>query len=152
VKYPTLLKTEVLTPKPRLERISKKFWVFRSFYHARFHTTEGVYDLCIHPGQVTDKRSGSDAINWLVPKEGNEEYNAYIYGHDTAYSGWISKGLADDLFIRQGFYKSKEVCKVLAECSYKMVGIFGKAYGMDDVMPYPYTHNRMFESLVLEAK
>lgn len=152
---PKLLRIEVLTPKPKLIKLTgklKKFWRLQSFYHVRFHTSEGVYDLNLYPGWITDKRSGSDVINILVPKDGCEEYNACVFAHDTSYSGFLSKFLADNLFVRQGFHVSGEVSEFVSRIAYDAVSLVGKAYSLNDEMPAPYTDNRNFEKLYLKAK
>ena len=155
IKIPTLYKIVVLTPKPVLIKLTgkyKKYWRLQTFYHALFYTSEGVYDLKLYPGWITDKRSGSNAINFIVPKDGCEEYNACVFAHDTAYSGFISKLLADALFVQQGFYVSKEVSKPIANIAHTTVRIFGNSYDLNDEMPDPYTNNRNFENLYLKAK
>ena len=154
LEAPILHRIQVLTPNPRFVKLTgkyKKFWRLETFYHARFYTSEGVYDLTLLPGWITDKRSGSNAINWLVPKDGNEEYNACIFAHDTAYSGFISKALADAIFIQQGMTVSKEVSEFISELAYVAVTAVGKAYSLNDEMPDPYTNNRTFEKLYLKA-
>lgn len=152
MQAPVLLKIEVLTRRPVFQKISKKYWKLLSSYHARLHTDQGVYGLKLYPGWITDKRSGSNAINWLVPKSGNEEYNACIFAHDTSYSGFISKTLSDHLFIRQGFQLSGQVNGFVAGLAYNTVKVLGKAYEMDELMPEPYTCNRVFERLYLQPK
>lgn len=151
---PKLIRIEVLTPNPYLEKLKgdlSKYWVLKTFYHARFYTDQGVFELKLHPGWITDKRSGSHLLDWFIPKDGCEEYNAAVFAHDTSYSGWLSKALADNLFVRQGFYKSKEVSKRRAKIAHFAVRTFGRSYNMEDKMPKPYTRNREFESLVLVA-
>ena len=152
MKNPILYGIEVLTPLPNLQQVTPKFWRLGSLYHARFHTTEGVWDLVLQPSWITDKRSGFDGINWLVPKDGNPMYRACIFGHDTAYSGWMSKPLADEIFIHQGLYLSGEVSRPVAGLAHTAVKLFGKAYDMDDQLPPPYELNRKYESLKLKDR
>ena len=154
MKNPILYGVEVLTPLPNLQQVTNNpdFWRLESHYYAKFHTSEGVWHLSLLPGWITDKRSGSDAINWLVPKDGNPEYRAAVFAHDTAYSGWMSQALADHLFIRQGMHLSGEVSQPVANLAYTAVKLFGKSYSMDDTLPPPYELNRKYESLKLKDR
>ena len=151
---PVLFGIEVLTPLPNLTQVScsPDFWRLETLYYAKFHTTDGVWYLKLLPGWITDKRSGSDVINWLVPKDGNPEYRAAVFAHDTAYSGWMSKLLADRLFIKQGMHLSGEVSQPVADLAYTAVKLFGKSYGLDDPLPAPYELNRKYESLILKDR
>ena len=154
MKNPILYRVEVLTPLPNLQQVTNNpdFWRLESPYYAKFHTTDGVWHLNLAPGWITDKRSGSDCINWVVPKDGNPEYRASVFAHDTAYSGWMSKPLADHLFIRQGMHLSGEVSQPVANLAYTAVKLFGKSYSMDDALPPPYELNRKYESLKLKDR
>lgn len=151
-KFPVLRKIEVLTKNPVFRKVSRKHWELLSFYHARFHTDEGIYDLYLSPGWITDFRSGSNAINLFVPKRGNEQYNACIYAHDASWSGHLSRALSNDLFIRQGFHVSGQVFNWRASVAGKAVDNFGTYYGMDDKLPEPYTINRCFERITLSHR
>lgn len=135
-----------------LVELTDTHWVLVSPYYAKFITDEGVYHLHLKEGWVTDKRSGSAIIDPIIPKwSSNYKYQACIAGHDCSYSGWLSKKLADELFIHQGLYKSGEVGMLKSGLAYYSVSAFGNSgyYSMDDNLPYPYYDNRKYESLVL---
>lgn len=137
------------------ELISGKYWTLTKDYYAKFITDEGTYHLRLLRGWVTDKRSGSSIIDPIIPKwSKNIKYQAVISAHDCSYSGWISKSLADNLFIYQGMYMSGEVNKIRSSLAYYGVAGFGNSgyYNMDDDLPYPYQDNHNFESLVLLDK
>lgn len=121
-------------------------------YSALIVTDEGTFHLDLKAGWITDWRSGSRALDIVAPKFGNGIYECLVFAHDTAYSGWVSKALADEVFVHQGFEFSGECGHTRAQLSYNAVRLFGSAYYMEDVMPKPYTDNRQYESLTLEAK
>jgi hypothetical protein len=118
----------------------------------RLHTNEGVIDAKMKAGWITDYRSGSSAVDSVVPKKGNQAYNSIIMLHDLAYSGWLTKGMADEL-LKQGMLLSG-----LASWRVKLaslaVGLFGGLgyYYLTDTMPEPYKDNRALESLKWGAK
>ena len=153
--YPILKRIEVVTPLPNLVQVAynQDYWRLESqYYRAKFHTNEGTWDLILLHGWITDKRSGSDAINWLVPKDGNPEYRACVFAHDTAWSGRMSRALSNDLFIRQGFAMSNEVSQPIANLSKFTVDHFGRYYDFNEPLPPPYENNRQLESLILVHK
>lgn len=137
---------------PVLRPIDCKFSILTQPYHARAITDEGTWYLDLVPGWVTDERSGSDAINWMVPKRGNRLYNAMIAFHDTSWSGWLSRMLSNDLFIRQGFALSGQVSQRVSNLAGFAVDHFGTYYDLPDALPRPYTDNRKYEHLVLLDK
>lgn len=137
------------------ELVKDKFWTLAKPYYAKFITNEGVYHLHLKAGWVTDKRSGSSIIDTIIPKWSNNlSYQAVVAAHDCSYSGWISKSLADNLFILQGMPKSGEIGKLKGSLAYYAVTCFGNSgyYSLDDDLPYPYQDNHNFESLVLLDK
>lgn len=137
-----------------LTPIDDKLFKLGSDFNCKFITDEGVYHLHLKKGWITDLRSGSDIINYLVPKWGNPLYTACVLGHDCSFSGWISFDLANDLFLKQGMAISEEISTTLASIACEMVGKFGRShyYDFDTILPEPYTNNKELESLTLEAK
>jgi len=145
-------KEMVLIPKAKRFWFSTQYWILTQPYHAEFVTDEGTWHLDLKPMWITDKRSGSSAVDLVVPKWGNKEYQAVVAGHDTSYSGWMSQDYSDDLFIRQGFHLSGCIGKNRAGLAHTVVNALGRAFTMDDPMPQPYRNNRDFERLVLLDK
>jgi hypothetical protein len=100
---------------------------------------EGVLVWQIRKGFVTDMRSGSAAINPIIPKfTGNEIYNAAVLAHDCAYTGidnpdgidddhGISRKMADEL-LRQGMILSGVVGSFRACMAYNAVRLFGGSH------------------------
>lgn len=134
-----------------LKRLDAKYWTLIAPYHAEFVTSEGVLVLDLKPGWITDKRSGSSIIDPIIPKwsDTNFMYQAVVGTHDVCYSGHISKDLADELFVHQGFYKCGEMGSLRASLAYAGVQLCGNSgyYSMDDALPEPYTINRVFEKV-----
>ena len=95
-------------------------------------------------GWITDLRSGTDAINWFIPKHGNDEYNAIILFHDFSWSGWISRSLSNEL-LRQGIILSGTRGEHVASIVKFTVDHVGTYYQLEDKLPEPYTVNREFE-------
>jgi hypothetical protein len=141
-----------LIPKAKAHWWSKQYWILTAPYHAEFITDDGVWHLDLKPMWITDKRSGSSAVDLVVPKWGNRQFQAVVSAHDCSYSGWMSQEYSDDLFVRQGFAKSGEITQARANLAHKAVSTFGSAYHMEDVMPQPYRNNRDFESLILKDR
>lgn len=136
----------------RTLKIADGFWRLTSDFWVRLHTNEGFIDAKMKTGWITDYRSGSGAVDIVVPKKGNEAYNAIIMLHDLAYSGHLTKDLADEL-LRQGMILSG-VSSWRARLAYIAVQAFGDGgyYYLTDDMPEPYTDNRALESLKWGAK
>jgi hypothetical protein len=128
-----------------------KYWMLVDRFAADFVTDGGVWRLVLQPGWVWDKRSGARIINPIVPKSGNPKYNACVAAHDCSYSGWMSRALADNLFVRQGFSVSGQVSPFVARRAHNAVRAFGWPgyYEMGEPMPHPYTYHRNYESLIL---
>lgn len=145
-----LHKIIVRTPL-KLTPIDTKYWKLTDKYAADFITDEGVYKLRLQSGWITDLRSGCDAINAIVPKWGNDLYTATIMLHDCAWSGHLSRELSN-ILLRQGMVLSGEVGSLRASMAYYAVSSFGRYYDMDEVLPEPYTINRIFEKITIEDK
>lgn len=138
-------KPETIHLYDRYYKLTKLFWV-------DIKTDEGVLHFTILPEWVTDFRSGSPAIDWLIPWKGNDEYNAIVLAHDCSYSGWLSKCLADELLCK-GMVASGEIGKFRASLVNAAVTNFGKDhyYHLQDEMPEPYKFNRQLESFTWTA-
>lgn len=144
---------EIIVPeRMALREISRTHWDLRRPYHAEFVTSDGTYVLDLDTLWVTDLRSGSDAINWFAPKRGNIIYEACVGGHDTAWSGHVSRSLSNEIFIHQGFALSGEVGPRRADAAKFAVDHFGTYYELDTPLPPPYANNRALESLVLQPQ
>ena len=112
------------------------------------HTNEGDIRASLSKGWVTDKRSGSDAINWFVPKwDGPRSiYSAIVAFHDFAWSGWISRELSDEL-LRQGMILSGLVSARSAAIVKFTVDHIGHYYDLSEKLPGVYVFNRQKEKL-----
>lgn len=145
-----LLDIEIIKPL-KMAPLDSKYWKLADDYAVNFVTDEGIYKLYLRAGWITDLRSGSDAINCIVPKWGNELYVATVLFHDCCWSGHISRELSND-FLRQGMILSGEVGTLRASLAYYAVSKYGRYYNMDEELPEPYTINRMFEKITIEDK
>ena len=116
------------------------------------HTNEGTIRASLYKGWVTDKRSGSDAINWFVPKwDGPRSiYSAIVAFHDSAWSGWISRELSDEL-LRQGMILSGLVSERRAAVVKFTVDHFGHYYELEEPLTGIYAGNRQKELVYWEA-
>jgi len=141
-----LLKVQI-HKQGKLVKFKKGFWEESQVFYATFHTDCGVYHFETDAGWITDLRSGSSWIDSIVPKSGNEIYNAVIKFHDAMYSGWVPKSIADEI-LRQGMILAG-LAEWRANLAYNAVSMFGSSgyYFLDDEMPEPYTANRNFEHL-----
>ena len=130
---------------PHASKISKTHWMINSDYEVRMITDEGTLVFRMKAGWITDFRSGSSVVDCIVPKVGNRLYCATILCHDMAYSGHITKALADEL-LYHGMVLSGQ-SKFLAGLAYRAVRMFGGTgyYHLDDKMAKPYTRNRILE-------
>lgn len=133
-----------------LKPISLTHWVLCGDYTCSFVTNEGTITTSLLSGWVTDKRSGCSLIDKIIPKwSDNKLYQAVISTHDCSYSGWLTKELADELFVHQGFEMSGEIGSFRSSLAYTAVKCFGNSgyYGMNDELPSPYQNNRNYESV-----
>jgi len=139
----------IVTEQPKLSKLVWKrgYWILDKDFEAVFITDEATYTLRLRAGWITDLRSGSSWVDWIVPKRGSKEYNAIIMLHDCAYSGWLEKNDADSL-LRRGLVVGG-LSELRAEIAYSAVHIAGGSgyYKLDQRMPTPYTHNRSCEFL-----
>ena len=135
---------EIVKPL-KYKQVSKKYYDLTDDFNVRLHTSEGVLDSYMKAGWMTDLRSGTDAINWFIPKHGNDEYNAIILFHDFSWSGWISRSLSNEL-LRQGIILSGTRGERVANIVKVTVDHFGHYYNLEDTLPEPYTVNRQLES------
>jgi len=144
-----LLDIVIHTPRV-LVPISDKHWMLDKIWKFDIITNEFKILVRNQPGWITDKRSGSDWINWLVPKDGNDQYNAIIGFHDTSWSGWITRALSNEL-LAQGMAFSGEVSQNVSRIVKVTVDHFGHYYNFEDELPKPYTNNRKLELIRLVA-
>src|SRR5574344_1179605 len=124
------------------------YWRLSQDSYIFLHTNEGTIRASLSKGWVTDKRSGSDAINWFVPKwDGPRSiYSAIVAFHDFAWSGWISRALSDEL-LRQGMILSGLVSERRAAVVKFTVDHFGHYYELEEKLPGVYVFNRQKEKL-----
>lgn len=144
-----LLDIVIHTPRV-LVPISDKYWMLDKIWKFDIITNEFKILVRNQPGWITDKRSGSDWINWLIPKDGNDQYNAIIGFHDTSWSGWITRALSNEL-LAQGMAFSGEVSQKVSRIAKVTVDHFGHYYNFEDELPKPYTNNRNLELIRLVA-
>ena len=138
-----LYEIEIVKPL-RYKSISKKFYDLTDDFNVRLHTNEGVLDSYMEKGWITDLRSGTDAINWFIPKIGNDEYNSIILFHDFSWSGWVTRAVSNEL-LRQGIILSGTRGENVANIVKFTVDHFGHYYNLNDKLPSPYTINRELE-------
>lgn len=138
-----LIKIEIVKPL-RYKSIDKKYYKLTKDFNIRLHTNEGILNAYMKAGWITDLRSGTDAINWFIPKKGNDEYNAIILFHDFSWSGHISRKLSNEL-LRQGIILSNTRGEDVANVVKFTVDHIGHYYELEDKLPEPYTVNREFE-------
>lgn len=124
------------------------YWRLSQDSYIFLHTNEVTIRASISKGCVTDKRSGSDAINWFVPKwDGPRSiYSAIVAFHDFAWSGWISRELSDEL-LRQGMILSGLVSARSAAIVKFTVDHIGHYYDLSEKLPGVYVFNRQKEKL-----
>lgn len=128
----------------QLTPVDEKFWKSTAISRCVFMTDEGAYVSTVFPGFITDLRSGCDLINAAIPKWGNDAYSWSIVSHDIAFHGWLSFGLANELYLRQGLRVSGQVGSFRAGLAASTVGAFGRSHysQFDDELPPPYENNR----------
>lgn len=133
----------VTASKIEVEFFRNGLWRLSKLFKCEVYTDEGVLRFYADAGFITDMRSGSDAINAIIPKfTGNNIYNSAILVHDMNYTvlpnqeHLVSKDLADDLLANMAIY-SGEIGKVKAgimKCAVKLAG--DSAYYAPDEPPY----------------
>jgi len=132
----------------------KGFWNLQDEdWSIKFETNLGTFKLKLSKGWITDKRSGSSAVDLIIPKWSKSIiYCATIAFHDAGYSGYLPKEEVDEIFY-QGLLLSG-ISKWRAKLAWSAVSAFGNSgyYGIDDNMPKPYTYNRQLESFELADK
>jgi hypothetical protein len=136
---------------------SKQYWMLTRHRYCAFIVDDGaerpaIVRVALRAGWITDKRSGSRAVDIVAPKTGNYLYQWCWASHDASFSGWLTQPFADELFVHQGFHFSGACSKREADLAYWAVRNFGEAYDMADTMPPPYTANRQYESIKIESR
>jgi hypothetical protein len=109
----------------------------------RVKTDAGLLAYEFSPGFVTDLRSGSNAINGIIPKwAANNRYNLAIICHDFNYTRMasghcaLSRKEADDL-LRQMAVMSGELGSIRAGLMHSALRLFGSsAYDGENKAPY----------------
>jgi hypothetical protein len=98
---------------------------------AKVKTTEGVLHYIMLPGFLTNMRSGSHAIDGIIPKfTENNRYNVALAIHDLNYtrlangSQPVSRLVADNV-LRQMAVMSGEIGSFKAALMYRVVRLFG---------------------------
>lgn len=122
--------------------LNNGYWILERPLEIDLHTNEGILKYRMDKGWITDYRSGSSAVDIVVPKIGNWKYTAVVLCHDMGYSGWVSKDVADEL-LYQGMVMSG-ISKIRAGMAYYAVKIAGNGayYNMDMELKPPYQYNR----------
>ena len=126
----------------------KGYWRLMGDAYITLVTDEGHITAHLLKGWVTDKRSGSDAINLFVPKWCGpySTYSAIVAFHDCYWSGWISRALSDEL-LRQGMILSGKVSERRAAVVKFAVDHFGHYYDLSENLPGVYKFNRSMEGI-----
>lgn len=144
MRYPALLSIEPLHDLV-LKPVTDVYWEAKTLMQCRFVTDEGVYLSTLKPGFISDLRSGCDLINPIIPKWGNQKYTwCIVGGHDCSFHGYLSFGLANDLFLRQGLALSGQIGQRRASLAAWTVDHLGESHysSMDDELEPPYEGNR----------
>jgi len=119
--------------------------------YVEVNTNEGNLCYYMKPGFITNMRSGSHAIDWLIPKfTSNNRYNLALLCHDFAYTKNKFGGhyiedrkLADEL-LRQMCILSGELGSIRAAIMYRALRIGGgSAFEEDNTGPYKGVENYM---------
>ncbi len=113
-------------------------------------TSDGRLCYYMKPGFPTNMRSGSHAIDWLIPKfTSNNKYNLALLCHDFAYTknkagdNYISRELADEL-LRQMCILSGELGTIRAGIMHKALRLGGRsAYECQNTGEYAGAENFM---------
>lgn len=97
-------------------------------------TNEGNLCYYMQPGFPTNMRSGSHAIDWLIPKfTGNNKYNLALLCHDFSYTRnklgghYIENRQLVDEILRQMVILSGELGSVRAAIMYRALRIGGNS-------------------------
>jgi hypothetical protein len=106
-------------------------WRLKEVVSVEVKTSDGTLHYLMKPGFPTDMRSGSHAIDRLIPKfTKNNQYNLAILCHDFAYTkgkdgeNLLSRELAD-ILLRDMAVQSGELGSVRAAIMYRSVRMFG---------------------------
>jgi hypothetical protein len=106
-------------------------WKLKSKVEVKVFTSEGTLVYTMLPGFLTNMRSGSHLIDFLIPKfTENNDYNLALLCHDFAYTklpnGFnpITRELADEL-LRQMCILSGELGNVRAWIMHKALRVCG---------------------------
>ena len=128
------------------------YWKLGRDYWTSIYTDSGVYHCEMKKGWVTDKRSGSTAVDIIVPKSWNADYDAIILSHDFLYSGHLCRATADWI-LKEGMIWSG-ISEWKANLAYSAVRIAGGSAWIDiDLpLPSPYQNNRELEKFTWEPK
>lgn len=139
---------------PDLKRCSKPFhkshWLLLNDVNTVFYFDTHIVEMRLKKEWITDKRSGSSAVDRFVPKDGSTPYNLLIFLHDALYSGHAPRLLADNM-LNAGLHLGgvNEPVKTIA---YKAVRAFGWAgyYKLNQPLKAPYQNNRKHEQITIK--
>lgn len=128
------------------------YWSAMDDFEIRLGTSDGTLVLRALEGWITDKRSGSSAIDWFIPKWGGpvSPYSRIIAAHDIMWSGWVTRKLSDEL-LRQGMILSGKVSSAKAGIAKFAVDNLGHYYELDEPITGIYAGNRQKELVYWEA-
>jgi len=118
-------------------------WKLKSEVEVKVFTNEGTLVYTMKPGFLTNMRSGSHLIDWLIPKfTKNNDYNLALLCHDFAYTKLpdgtnpISRELADEM-LRQMVILSGELGSFRAGIMYRALRVGGgSAYECENAGEY----------------
>ena len=128
------------------------YWSAMDSFVIRLETNQGNIILHGEKGWITDKRSGSSAVDGFIPKwKGPQSmYSRIIAAHDIMWSGWITRALSDEL-LRQGIILSGVAGPVKAGIVKFAVDHFGHYYELEEPLTGIYAGNRQKELVYWEA-
>lgn len=132
------------------EFAGEDLWRLKSRAECVVKTNEGVLRFTMRPGFPTNMRSGSHAIDWLIPKfTGNNLYNLAILVHDFNYTRnrfgehYLSRLLSDQL-LREMARLSGELNALQRALMYRFLRLFGNsAYEEENSGDYAGAEMRM---------
>jgi len=132
--------------------LKEGYWTLGKPYWTRIYTSEGILHQQMDIGWVTDKRSGSRAVDIVVPKTLNADYDAIILSHDFFYSGHVSRQLADFILLHGMMWAG--ISSWRAHLAYAGVRVGGATgyFDIDEPLTAPYEGNRLLEHFTWEPK
>lgn len=130
----------------------KRLWTPRRRATALFTFSDGsIVHTAVHPGLLTDKRSGSSFLDKIIPKDGGTLYRWGITAHDVSYSGYLERLMADRMLRAVWHSCDEDLSDEIADLGYAGVRLAGWVgyCAANKQLPKPWTNNRKYEYMRL---